>query len=260
MNPKLQLRRYTRREDRLIKAYEKKYANLIYDVLNRQLDEAVRNNGIFLDVSMYDVLSGLYKEVGVTFANNQYDAFSTFKTKASNFFLDTWLDFMTNYVLQNMASRVTSINDTTRKKIQEALAAGMNVGLGTDKLAKFIKERVGKINKYRAIMIARTEMAEAANVAKDKGADDWENESGERIYKLWIHRYANSPRHWHEDLDNDKPIPRNQPFIVSNPHTGSQVEMMRPHDHNGGAENNINCSCVILYVSEGYARSLNSVR
>ncbi|QBQ41073.1 hypothetical protein E2P86_07870 [Sphingobacterium psychroaquaticum] len=260
MNAKLQLRRYTRREDRLIKAYERKYTKVIYDVLNHQMEEAIRNNGIFLDVSMYDVLSELYKRVGVDFANNQFDSFSTLKTKASNFFLDTWLHFMTNYVLQNMATRVSLINDTTRDKIQEALAMGMNLGLRTDKIAQFIRQRVGKINRYRSIMIARTEIAEAANVAKDKSAEDWENESGERVYKLWIHRYANTPRHWHQDLDNDKAIPKEQAFIVINPRTGKTVEMMRPHDHSGGAENNINCSCTVLYVSEGYARRLNSTK
>lgn len=260
MNAKLQLIRYSKREDRLIKAYEKKYAKIVYDVLNRQMEEAIRNSGVFLDVSMFDVLSGLYKDVGVTFANNQYDAFSSFKTKASSFFLDTWLHFMTNYVMQNSASRITLINDTTRDKIQQALAMGLNVGLGTEKLAEFIRSRVSSINRYRSIMIARTEIAEAANIAKDKSAEDWEGESGENIYKLWIHRYANAPRHWHQDLDNDKPIPKAQPFIVPNPRTGQQTEMMRPHDPNGGAENNINCSCTILYVSEAYANRLNSAK
>lgn len=261
MNPKLQLRRYKRQEGRLIKAYEKKYAKIIYSVLNHQMEEAIRNiqsGGIFLDVTLYDSLSELYKRVGVDFANRQYDALSSFKIKASNFFIDVWLQFMTNYVLQNMATRVSSINDTTRKKIQEALALGLNVGLGTEKLAKFIRDRVGDINKFRSIMIARTEIAEAANVAKDMSADDWQRESGENLYKLWIHRYAKEPRDWHINLDNDKAIPKSEYFLVTSPRTGNTVSMLRPHDEAGGPENNINCNCTVLYVSEGYAKRLNS--
>ena len=261
MNPKLQLRRYARREDRKVKVYEKKYAKLILNVLNHQLEESIRNlqaGAIFLDVSMNDVLSQLYKEVGVDIANDQFDALTSFKTKANQFFLNTWLDYMTNYILSSMAMRVTSINDTTRKKIQETIAMGYNLGMETEQIAKFLRDRIGKFNVYRSIMIARTEIAEAANIAKDKSAEDWEKEvPDEKLYKVWIHRYAKAPRHWHEDLDNNKAIPKADKFIVTNP-KGNTVYMDRPHDPAGGAENSINCSCVVIYVSESYARRLNA--
>ena len=263
MNPRLQLRRYARAEDRKLKAYEKKYAKAILRVLNHQLEEAIKNlpsGGIFLDVSMNDELSKLYKEVGVDVANAQFDALTSFKTKANQFFLNTWLDYMTNYVLSNMATRVMGINDTTRKKIQETIAIGFNLGLDTDKIAEFLRERIEKFNVYRSVMIARTEIAEAANIAKDKSAEDWEQETGENLYKVWIHRYANEPRDWHVHLDNNKAIPKGGKFIVTNPNTGRTVEMDRPHDPAGGAENSINCSCQVVYVSESYARRLNSNR
>jgi len=143
MNPRLQLRRYARAEDRKLKAYEKKYAKAILRVLNHQLEEAIKNlpsGGIFLDVSMNDELSKLYKEVGVDIANDQFDSLTSFKTKANQFFLNTWLDYMTNYVLSNMATRVMGINDTTRKKIQETISIGFNLGLETDKIAEFLRE------------------------------------------------------------------------------------------------------------------------
>lgn len=263
MNPKLQLRRYARAEDRKLKAYEKKYSKAILRVLNHQLDEAIRNlqsGAIFLDVNMNDVLSNLYKEVGVDIANSQYDALTSFKTKANEFFLNTWLDFMTNYILSSMAGRVTGINDTTRKKIQETIAIGFNLGLETEQIAQFLRERIGTFNVYRSIMIARTEIAEAANIAKDRSSEDWERETGENLYKVWIHRYARDPRHWHVDLDNNKAIPKPDKFIVTSPRTGNTVHMDRPHDPAGGAENSINCSCVVVYISESYARRLNSTK
>lgn len=262
MNPKLQLKRYSRSEDRKLKAYEKKYARLILNVLNNQLDEAVRNlqsGGLFLDVTMNDLLVKLYTEVGVDLANSQFDALTSFKTKADTFFLNTWMEFMTNYILTSMAGRVTSINDTTRKKIKETIAIGFNLGMETDQIAKFLRERVGKFNVYRSIMIARTEIAEAANIAKDKSSEDWEKETGESLFKVWVHRYAKSPRHWHEDLDNGRAIPKKDKFMVTNP-KGSTVYMDRPHDPEGGPENSINCSCVVVYVSESYAKKLNSNR
>lgn len=257
MNPKLQLRRYARREDRILKAYERKYAKAILTVLNSQLESAIANNGIFLDVNMNTLLSDLYKEVGVNIANSQFDALTSFNKKASNFFLNTWMDFMTNYILSSMAGRVTGINDTTRKKIQETISIAFNLGFDTEKTAEFLRERIGKFNVYRSIMIARTEIAEAANIAKDRSSEDWERETGETLYKVWIHRYARDPRHWHVDLDNNKAIPKADKFVVTNP-TGNTVHMDRPHDPAGGAENSINCSCCIVYVSESYARRLNS--
>ena len=263
MNPRLQLRRFARAEDRKLKAYEKKYAKAILRVLNHQLEEAIKNlpsGGIFLDVSMNDELSKLYKEVGVDIANAQFDALTSFKTKANQFFLNTWLDYMTNYVLSNMATRVMGINDTTRKKIQETIAIGFNLGLDTDKIAEFLRERIEKFNVYRSVMIARTEIAEAANIAKDKSAEDWEQETGENLYKVWIKRFANEPRTFHQEQDNGKAIPKNQKFQVRNPRTGGIDEMDRPHDPAGGAIQNIQCSCVVVYVSESYARRLNSNR
>ncbi|MVZ65032.1 hypothetical protein GQF61_04155 [Sphingobacterium sp. DK4209] len=263
MNPKLQLRRYARAEDRKLKAYEKKYAKAILRVLNHQLDEAIRNlesGAIFLDVTMNDVLSNLYKEVGVDLANSQYDALTSFKTKANEFFLNTWLDFMTNYILSSMAGRVTGINDTTRKKIQETIAIGFNLGLETEQIAQFLRERVGQFNVYRSIMIARTEIAEAANIAKDRSSEDWERETGENLYKVWIHRYAKEPRTFHEEQDNGKAIPKSDKFQVRNPKTGGIDEMSRPHDPAGGAIQNVQCSCCVVYVSESYARRLNSAK
>lgn len=263
MNPRLQLRRYANRENRKLKAYERKYAKIVYSILAKQLDEAIRNiqfGAMFLDYDMYDRLSDLYKDVGVGIANDQFDALTSFKTKASNFFLNNWLDFMTNYILANMAQRVSGINETTRKKIQETIAIGNNLGLTTEKMSTFLRQRIGTFNRYRATMIARTEIAEAANIAKEKSSEDWEQETGENLYKMWIHRYARSPRHWHEDLDNGKAIPKPDKFTVTNPNTGTTVQMDRPHDPAGGAENSINCSCVVVFVSESYARRINSQR
>lgn len=261
MNPKLQLRRYTRQESRLMLAYEKKYAKEVYKVLNHQLEEAISNihaGGIFLDVGLFDLLSTMYKTVGVDIANRQYNALTTFTTKASSFFLNTWADYMTNYILSSMAMRVTNINDTTRKKIQEIIAIGYNQGLETEQIANFLRTRIKSINASRAIMIARTELAEAANIAKEKSSEDWESETGENLYKVWIHRYAKEPRDWHQTLDNGKAIPKGEKFIVTSPKTGNTVLMDRPHDPSGGAENNINCSCVVTYVSESFAQRVNS--
>lgn len=246
-------------EQRKLKAYERKYAKAILLVLNKQLNEAIKNinyGAVFLDNDMFDVLSKLYKEVGPDVANDQYDALTTFKTKASPFFLNNWRDFMTNYILANMGQRVTSINSTTRKKIQETIAIGFTLGIETDKIADFLQTRLEAFNRYRAVMIARTETAEAANIAKDKSAEDWEQETNEKLYKVWIHRYAKEPRDWHMSLDNNKAIPKDDPFLVYD-NKGNMTEMQRPHDPAGGAKNNVNCSCVVVYVSESYANRLN---
>lgn len=257
MNPRIQLRRHRRLLEGKLKAYERKYAKLILLALNKQTEQAIANNGIFLSLDLTDTLSDLYKEVGVNMASIQYDALKSFKTKASDFFINNWLEFMMNYIFSNIAQRVVKIDDTSRMRIRDTIALGYSLGMEEAQIAKFIRDRVGNINIARSLMIARTEIAEAANIAKDKSAEDWQQETGESIWKVWVHRYAKEPRDWHLSLDNGKAIPKDKTFTVTD-NKGFSVEMLRPHDPNGGARNNVNCSCVVVYVSESFAKRVNS--
>lgn len=252
------LNRVKLQQDRKTLAYERKYARIVRNALREQIEYASRNNGVVPDQPMYDALIDLYNTVAYDFLQFQYRILdSRLKTKKMSFFLNSWREWIATYVFTKLARNVTEINNTTRKKIQEAIAIGVEQGLEWGKIAQLIRDKAADIaSVYRSVMIARTETANAANMAKEKSKDDWKQETGETIYKLWIHRFAKEPRSWHQALDNNRGIPEDQAFEVFNPDTGNIEYMMRPHSEGASAENVVNCSCQVMYVSERFARSL----
>jgi hypothetical protein len=84
-----------------------------------------------------------------------------------------------------------------------------------------------------------------------KSAIDWANQTGTQLWKIWIHGGAKEPRIQHIQAQN-KPIRFDQPFVFNS--NGVEVLMDKPGDLNGGPAQTINCSCVVIYVSERYAR------
>src|SRR5690606_30978369 len=94
------------------------------------------------DKPMYDALIDLYGTVAFDFLQFQYRILdSRLKTKKMSFFLNSWREWITTYVLTKLARNVAQINDTTRKKIQEAIAIGMAQGLEWEKIAKLIRDK-----------------------------------------------------------------------------------------------------------------------
>lgn len=262
MTPKQKLQRVKLQMDRKVLAYERRYTKTVLRALKHQVEHAAQNMGEIPDAPMFDALKYLYETVTFDFLQWQYNVLDKrLKTKQIGFFLNTWRTWIQSYIFTSLAQRVSGINDTTRKKIQEAVAIGVDQGLEWGKIAELIRSKTADIaSVYRAVMIARTETANSANMAKEKSGDDWENETGENLYKLWIHRFAKEPRSWHQNLDNDIAIPKNQKFTVYNPETGHTEMMDRPHSDGASPENVINCSCEVMYVSERFANSLKSTK
>jgi SPP1 gp7 family putative phage head morphogenesis protein len=75
---------------------------------------------------------------------------------------DSVLERILSYVRTAVGSRVTSINRTTREKIQAAVAEGIEKGMSPAELGKVL-ETSAAFDEYRAEMIARTETAYAYN-------------------------------------------------------------------------------------------------
>lgn len=258
MRSRQRLQRARLQESRKILAFERRYTSIIKSALNEQVQQAIDSRGSINDQPMYDALAGLYRVVAFDFLQYQYNLLDKrLKTKDASFFINTWRTWIESYVFTELAKKITDINETTRGKIREAISIGLDQGLEWDKIAKLIQDKVGTLGKaYRAVMIARTEVSEAINLAKTKSSDDWEQETGERLYKIWIHRYANSPRDWHLALDNNIAIPKEQDFEVVNPKTGTREMMAFPHSPGASGENTINCSCTVMYMSYSFAKDL----
>jgi hypothetical protein len=166
-----------------------------------------------------------------------------------DFFLNTWREWIKDWVNQNLGTLITGVNENTLAQIQQILGDGIEQGLNPFQLEKLLLEQIPNIARARAI--ARTESTRAYNEGKKRSATDWASQTGTTLWKLWIHGGAKEPRFQHIQAQ-DKPIRADQPFVFTN--KGVEVFMDKPGDQNGGAAQTINCSCVVVYVSESYAR------
>lgn len=257
MTTKQSIKRMIFLQDRRILAYEKKYTKIVRSALLEQVEYAIDNRGNIPELPMYNALRGLYETVLDDFLRLQYNMLNgPLVKKDMSFFLNTWADWIKNYILNDMVTHVEEINKTTQKRIREAIATGFEKGMTWGDIAELIQEKVGnEVSLSRAYTIARTETVNAANMAKEKSGDAFEEETGETLYKLWIHRFAKEPRSWHQALDNDIAIPKNDLFRVIDP-LGPEEFMSRPHSPGASARNTINCSCQVIFISERMARNL----
>lgn len=167
-----------------------------------------------------------------------------------DFFLNTWKEWIKDWVLQNLGVLIFDVTDTTQKKVNEIIAQGVEDGLNPFQIERLLLEFIPDVKRARAI--ARTESTRAYNVGKKKSAEDWASQTGVNLWKIWIHGGTREPRIQHIQAQ-DKPIANNQFFQFINKN-GNVVLMDKPGDYNGGAEQTVNCSCVVVYVSESYAR------
>ncbi|HZK23390.1 MAG TPA: hypothetical protein VFC62_04730, partial [Atopostipes sp.] len=198
---RINFKRLVARNNRLILAYEKKYAKQIGRALQKQLRDYLKT-GILSD-EITPVLTDMYMSVGERFYLNQYKLLSDISQK--NLFIDAFKIWWTNYVNGVLAEKVTRINDTTLKKLQTSLGGLIPQSLEFEEMADRLRKDFD-FSIQRAMTISRTEVGNAMNEAKFKGKDDIKDELGEEIWKIWIHRGAKNPRDWHVRLDDGKAI------------------------------------------------------
>ena len=202
---------------------------------------------------MQEAYVKFYQTVFVDSAKKEFDRIRQDNREKAfvpdDFFLNTWKEWIRDWVLQNLGGLITDVNDNTLKQIQQTLGEGIEQGLNPFQLEKLLFEQIPNINRARAI--ARTESTRAYNEGKKRSATDWANQTGTILWKLWIHGGAKEPRFQHIQAQN-KPIRADQPFVFTT--KGVEVFMDKPGDVNGGAAQTINCSCVVVYISEAYAR------
>ena len=75
---------------------------------------------------------------------------------------DTVLERILEFVRSRVGERIAAINNTTREKVQAAVAEGIERGMGPRELGDLLQQSAA-FDEYRAEMIARTETAYAYN-------------------------------------------------------------------------------------------------
>lgn len=202
---------------------------------------------------MQEAYIKFYQTVFVDAATKEYDRIRQDnrekKFLPDNFFVATWLEFIKNWVIANLGQLIFDVTATTQSRVNEIVSQGIQEGLNPMQIEDRLIQQIPDIKRARAI--ARTESTRAYNEGKKKAAIDWANETGTQLWKIWIHGGAKEPRIQHIQAQN-KPKRFDQPFVFIT--DGVEVLMDKPGDINGGAAQTVNCSCVVVYVSESYAR------
>lgn len=195
----------------------------------------------------------LYTEVGDSFARSTYSGLK--KMPSPEFKQDpVWIERMRKYALIDASKRIVAINDTTKKKINAIIVAGLEEGLSIEKIraqiigTTSIPPLAGTVAQ-RARRIARTEIVSASNAGSLEGAMS----TGLNFQKQWLatkdDRTRDGDDEWnHEGMDG-KVVNREEPFVMYS-QKGEINEMRYPGDPNGSAGNVINCRCTQIYITE----------
>jgi len=202
---------------------------------------------------MQDAYIKFYQTVFVDSATKEFNRIrqgnSEKKFLPDNFFVATWLEFIKNWVIANLGQLIFDVTATTQNRVNEIVSQGIQEGLNPMQIEDRLIQQIPDIKRARAI--ARTESTRAYNEGKMKAAIDWANETGTQLWKIWIHGGAKEPRIQHIQAQN-KPKRFDEPFVFTN--NGVEVLMDKPGDLNGGPAQTVNCSCVVVYVSESYVK------
>lgn len=151
-------------------------------------------------------------------------------------------DLYQQYLNQNLLSNSQLIASNTFSQIKQAIKESFADGASEAEIAKQILT-VQKISKPRALMIARTEVHNAATYTQEASLKDYQKRTGKTVYKKWIPVRDGRTRDTHADMANHPPIPVDEKFDVGG------ARMSRPGDPSAPAREVINCRCRL-----GYAR------
>ena len=152
-------------------------------------------------------------------------------------FADFFRSVATGWINQEAERRrITSVTETVRAQIVRQVAAGQAEGLGTDAIARLIRNRIPANAVTDAAKIARTETHGAANYAMHQTA----KQTGLTLLKEWVASDDKRTRTEHLNVD-PKPIPMDEPFIVGG------ERLMYPGDSSGAPWNTINCRCAVVH-------------
>jgi len=244
----MKLQRLIQIEDRRQAVYEKMFAKEILKAFRKNAESWLEYK--IIGNAMNEVLEKTYRKTLEDYLSRQWEQLDkNIIQKKERFFMPAWSQWIEDYIIHTLVNKVVEIDETTRERLIKETIESTSIGETRSEFSKRIRNVMGgAAGKRRARVIARTEAGNAINIAKAKSAEDWALQTDIPIGKLWIHRGAKDPRDWHVAMDTGVEIPKDEPFIVTDPNTGITDRMMYPHDPSASAGNVINCGCQVIYV------------
>jgi hypothetical protein len=153
-----------------------------------------------------------------------------------------WLFLVRRWIAEFGAQRARETANTTRRDMQRIIDQALSADeefMPVQVAAKLL--RVQALSAYRADTIARTEVHGAMMFASEEGAAKLGRDNGLTLMKVWLPVKDERTRANHSAMSSHPPVSLDGDFRV-----GGQL-MKRPGDPRGGADNCINCRCVLSY-------------
>ena len=164
--------------------------------------------------------------------------------KASGLILETksFAELFARLSLEYISSemiraRITMVSETLRNQIVNVIGEGQATGSTLPEISKNLRTLSRSIPRFRADMIARTEVHGAANY----GADEAAKATGLKLRKEWVAVGDARTRDEHESMDGTV-VDMDQEFNFGS------YRLMYPGDRSGPARGVINCRCQIAHV------------
>jgi hypothetical protein len=259
MNAKQQ-REYWLKVERLRLQLDDKYSSLFNVAIKKDLKQFANDvkihgvNGALSMMGSYawnedmiEIMRKLYKEVAVLFGNAVYRAIGIMNQKsASSPFNDLWVNEAIKFLIQYGFTLIANITQTTKAKLHEIVANGLQEGKGIDAIvADILSDEAIGYSMMRARRIARTEVMRASNYASMLSVQQHDFE----VDKIWISskddRTRRIPRNSYDHLNmNGQKVPYNEVF-VSLGKKGDVVLADFPGDPTTPAGFTINCRCTV---------------
>jgi len=192
-------------------------------------------------ISENDLFNAYIQSFEIIFKKHGKKALKTvqFKRDAPSLSIGFASQFFKNkvreYLLKTAGERIKSVNDNTKEKVKAVMTKYEFSGAAN--IAGKMRKEIHVINKNRAMLIARTESLTAMNYVSHVSAVQEGVTS-----KAWLHTIGRSKDYREEHLAvNEKPIGIKEKWVLNG------LSMAYPGDPNGGAINNCNCRCSVLY-------------
>jgi len=259
MNAKQQ-REYWTKVERLRRQLDVKYSALFNEAIKKELTEFVNDinkaglqgalslmGAYAWNESMMTIMNKLYKESAVIFGNAVYRAVGVMGQKSDTFgFNSEWVKEVLNFLVQYGFTLVSNMTQTTKAKLQEIVAKGIQEGKSIDQITKdILSDETTGYSMMRAKRIARTEVMRASNYAAMIGADKHPFE----VDKVWISardkRTRRIPKDMYDHYDmNGQKVGWADDF-TSTGKKGDLVVAGFPGDPTTPAGFSINCRCTV---------------
>jgi uncharacterized protein with gpF-like domain len=259
MNAKQQ-REYWTKVERLRKQLDDKYSSLFNEAIKKELQQfaddlkahglqgALSQMGAYAwNESMMTIMEKLYKESAILFGNAVYRAVGVMGQKSNTFGLNNeWVSEVISFLIQYGFTLVSNMTQTTKVKLQEIVAKGIEEGKSIDQITKDImSDETTGYSVMRAKRIARTEVMRASNYAAMIGADKHPFE----VDKVWISAKDNRTRRIpRNNYDHVKMNGQKVGWADDFTSTGKKGDLVLagfPGDPTTPAGFSINCRCTV---------------